>query len=54
MITSLIEFINGVVDYPPQFEFLLYLGATALLLLLIVLSVDFFAGIFFAIFQRKR
>lgn len=53
MITSIIDFITGLIDYPPQYEFLLYLGATALLLIVFILAIDFFCSIFFAIFKRR-
>ena len=54
MVSSIVEFINGLIDYPSEYEFLLYLGATALMLIIFVLAIDFFASIFFAIFSRKR
>ena len=53
MITSIVDFIKGLIDYPAEYEFLLYLGATALLLILFILAIDFFSSIFFAIFKRR-
>lgn len=50
---NLIEWIKNFIDFPPQFEFILYLAAAVILLILLVVTLDYFASISFAIFKRK-
>jgi len=51
--TNLIEWINQFIGFPPQFEFILYLVAATILLILLVITLDFFASISFAIFKKR-
>ncbi len=50
---NLIEWVRNFIDFPPQFEFILYLAAAVILLILLVVTLDFFASISFAIFKRR-
>lgn len=50
---NLIEWIQGFINFPDKYEFLLYLAGTAVLLLLLIITIDFFCSIFFAIFKRR-
>lgn len=50
---NLIEWIENFIDFPPQFEFILYLAAAVILLILLVVTLDYFASISFAIFKRR-
>ena len=52
--TNLIEWISDWIDFPPQFEFISYLAAAVILLILIIVTLDFFVSISFAIFGKRR
>lgn len=49
----MIDFISDFLEFPPQFDFILYLLAAALFLALFLITVDFFASLFFGIFRRR-
>lgn len=50
---NIIEFIQQYISFPKQFEFILYLAAAVLMIVLFILTVDFFVSIFLAIFKRR-
>lgn len=52
--TNLIEWISEWIKFPPQFEFISYLAAAVILLILIIVTLDFFVSISFAIFGKRR
>lgn len=52
--TNLVEWVSNWIDFPPQFQFILYLAAAVILLILIIVTLDFFASISFAIFKRRQ
>lgn len=51
--TNLVDWISNWIGFPPQFEFILYLAAAVILLILLVVTLDFFACISFAIFKKR-
>lgn len=51
--TDLIEWVNQFISFPPEFQFVQYLLVATILLILLIVTLDFFASIFFAIFKRR-
>ena len=49
----IIEFIQQYINFPPQYEFILYLLSAVVLVVLLVVTLDFFISLFMAIFKRK-
>ncbi len=52
--TNLIDWIGNWIGFPPQFEFILYLAAAVILLILLIVTLDFFVSISFAFFKRRQ
>lgn len=51
---SIVDWISEFIAFPTKYEFLLYVAAVSVLLILFIVTLDFFASLFFAIFSRKR
>lgn len=52
--TSIVNWILTFIDIPPQFQFLLYVAAVSVLLILFIVTLDLFSMLILAIFKPKR
>ncbi len=52
--SNIVDWIQQFIEVPGEYEFLLYVAAVSVLLILFIVTLDFFASLFFAIFSRKR
>lgn len=53
MTTDIIEYISRYINFPPEFQFILYLAAASILLVFIVVILDLFASIFLSFFGHR-
>ncbi len=54
MITDIVQWVTQFIDFPYEFQFILYILVSAILLVLLIIAIDFFGSLFLAIFNRRR
>ncbi len=52
--TNIVDWVNQFLQIPSQYEFILYLAAASVLLILFIVTLDFFCSLFMAIFSRRK
>ena len=52
--TNIVEWLNQFLNVPPQYEFILYLAAVSVLLILFIVTLDLFSMLVMAIFKPRK
>lgn len=51
---NLVDWINQFLNVPPQYEFILYLAAVSVILILFIVTLDLFSMALLAIFKPRK